>query len=41
MEATRQSSLVDRMIRAAMLDEHLYEEVEHDQSDLSELRARG
>ncbi len=32
MEATRQSSLVDRMIRAAMLDGHLYEEVEHDQS---------
>jgi hypothetical protein len=32
MEATRESSLVDRMIRAAMLDEQLYEEVEHDQS---------
>ena len=32
MEATRQSSLIDRMVRAAMLDEQLYEEVEHDQS---------
>ncbi len=32
MEATRQSSLIGRMIRAAMLDEQLYEEVEHDQS---------
>ncbi len=32
MEATRKSSLVDRMIRAAMLDANLYEEVEHDQS---------
>ncbi len=32
LEATRQSSIVDRMIRAARLESQVYEEVEHDQS---------
>ncbi len=32
IEATHQSSMIDRMIRAARLDPQLYEEVEHDQS---------
>ena len=32
LEATRQSTLVDRIIRAAKLDPQVYEEVEHDPS---------
>ncbi len=32
IEATRQASIIDRMIRAARLEPQLYEEVEHDQS---------
>ena len=36
LEATGQQSIVDRMIRAARLDPHLYEEVEHDQSATSQ-----
>ena len=32
LEATGQHSIIDRMIRAARLDPHLYEEVEHDRS---------
>ncbi len=32
LEATRQSSIVDRMIRAARLESQVYEEVEHDRS---------
>ena len=32
LEATGQQSIIDRMIRAARLDPHLYEEVEHDRS---------
>ncbi len=36
IEATRQASIVDRMIRAARLEPHLYEEVEHDGSATSQ-----
>jgi hypothetical protein len=32
VEATAQASIIDRMIRAAKLEPHVYEEVEHDQS---------
>ncbi len=32
VEAKAQASIVDRMIRAAKLEPHVYEEVEHDQS---------
>ena len=36
IEATRQSSMIDRMIRAARLEPQVYEEVEHDQSATSQ-----
>jgi hypothetical protein len=32
LEATSQSSLIDRMVRAAKLDSSVYEEVDHDES---------
>lgn len=36
IEATRQASIIDRMIRAARLEPQLYEEVEHDRSATSQ-----